>query len=1160
LLPSRRWRRSVDWLHLWCALTPGQLEFPDRCPSHDGHDGFPRSEVVVVPDVASWLARLGLDKYIEAFTANEVDFVALRHLNDDDLRELGLPVGPRRKVLAAIVALDDDATLPAFAPAPAPPRRGAERRQLTVMFIDLVGSTELSQRLDPEELRDVIGAYQSAVSTEITRYEGHVAKLMGDGVLAYFGWPRAHEDDAERAVHAALAAATATAKLTAAAGDSLAARIGIATGVVVVGDLVGKGSSQEEAVVGETPNLAARLQALADPNTVVIADSTQRLVAGLFDMVDLGQRDLKGFATPVRAWCIAGETPAEGRFDALHDVATPLVGRAVELDILLQRWQQARAEKGQVVLLSGEPGIGKSRLMAALQERVGSEPYARLRYFCSPYYMDSALHPVVKQLERAAGLHRDDSTDAKLDKLEALLRNFVTDIAESGLLLAELLSIDTTERYLPLRLMAQARKTHTLRALIDLLKGLAARQPLMILVEDAHWIDPTTREWLDMVIDCLRELPVLLIVSFRPEYRSAWTMLSHVTALSLSRLGHDEGAAIIDRVTGGKPLPEKVRSQILAKTEGVPLFVEELTRTVIESGLLIDEGNHYVLSGPLPSLAIPSTLQDSLMARLDRLAPVKEVAQIGACIGRVFHHRLLAAVTGSDDARLARDMRQLEESELVLRRGVPPEATYTFKHALVQDTAYQSLLKTRRQQIHAVIASELETKFREIVETEPETLAHHYSAAGLSGQASSYWLKAGQQALARSANVEALAHLARGLELVASMPNSESRMRQELHLQNAMGVAMMATRGRAAPEVLHALTQARRLCEQLGDTSQLFVTLCGQSSYHRNCGNLREADKLGQQSLELARSSGDPALLLEAHHLLWPLKTLMGDYAAAETHVNFGIATYDSDRHHSLTYIYSGHDPGVCCMTWSATLLWLRGYPDQALDRCQEALALAERLAHPNTLALAQWTFAWTHLVRREPDNAQRWIDKGIALSDQFVVPLIVFNRFGTGWALAEAGHVNEGVRVMREAIAAITSTGRIEGLLYQCVFAQACGACGEAGEGYAQLERALNIATQSDAKYQLPELLRVKGELLLALNPHDDTAESCLRQAVAMARDEGTKSLELRAAVSLARLYRARGHDNKARNVLASVYDWFTEGFETRDLLEAKELLGQLP
>jgi class 3 adenylate cyclase len=522
------------------------------------------SEVVVMSDIASWLARLGLDKYIEAFTANEVDLDARRHLQEEDLKELGLPIGPRRKVLAAIASFVDDPV----SPAKSGPAREAERRQLTVMFIDLVGSTELSQRLDPEEMRNVLRSYQSAVSAEIVRYEGYVAKLMGDGVLAYFGWPKAHEDDAERAVRASLAAAAATASLTTPLGESLAARIGIATGLVVVGDLIGEGSAQEEAVVGETPNLAARLQALAEPNTVVIAGGTHRLVVGLFEMIDLGLQRLKGFANAVSAWRIIGGSDMEGRFDALHDVATPFVGRTEELELLLQRWQQARIGKGQAVLLSGEPGIGKSRLTAALEERLSAEPHARLRYFCSPYHMNSALYPVAKQLERAAGFAKGDGTGAKLDKLEALLLQATPAITEVSPLVASLLSIDTAGRYAPTKLTPQAQKARTLRALVAQIEGIATSQRVAMIVEDAHWIDPTTGEWLDMLIDKLCDLPVLLVVTFRPEFPPRWLELPHVTAISLDRLTRDEGAAIIDRVAGGRTLPPQVKDQILAKTEG----------------------------------------------------------------------------------------------------------------------------------------------------------------------------------------------------------------------------------------------------------------------------------------------------------------------------------------------------------------------------------------------------------------------------------------------------------------------------------------------------------------------------------------------------------------------------------------------------------------
>jgi class 3 adenylate cyclase/predicted ATPase len=1136
-------------------------------------------------DITVWLRRLGLEQYAPAFRDNDIEPEMLPGLTAEDLMALGVAsLGHRRKLLSAIAAFHGASTPQPIAVAsgdhgngqPSSPRSRvsspiqsgsprAERRQLTVMFIDLVGSTALSQRLDPEDMRDVILAYQQAVSREIIRYEGRVAKLMGDGVLAYFGWPRAHEDDAERAVRAGLAAADATARLTAPGGEPLAARIGIATGLVVVGDLIGEGSAQEEAVVGDTPNLAARLQAISGPGRVVIAEATQRLVAGLFDLLDIGHRQLKGFAVPVRVWRVGGEAGAESRFEARHGVPTPLVGRTEELELLLQRWQQARVGDGQAVLLSGEAGIGKSRLLAAVDERLGAEPHVRLRYFCSPYHVNSALHPVIMQLERAAGLDRNDSTDTKLGKLEALLRRIDSDNAERVPLLATLLSIDTAGRYAPVKLTPTAQKSRTLAALIQLIETLAARQPVIVFVEDAHWIDPTTGEWLDMLIDRLHNLPAFLIATFRSEFQPRWKRSSHVTALSLSRLGRDQGAAIMDRVAGGKALPPEVRSQILAKTEGVPLFIEELTKTVLDSSLLIDAGNHYVMSGPFPPLAIPSTLQDSLMARLDRLPSVKEVAQIGACIGRVFHHRLLAAVTSPDDARLGGILQQLEKSELVFRRGLPPEATYTFKHALVRDTAYQSLLKSRRRQIHASIGAAIETAFGEIVEAEPETLAHHYTAAGLTEQAVAYWLKAGQRALKRSANLEAAAHLRKGLELVASLPDSEGRQRQELSLQTAIGVAMIGVRGWGAPEILQAYSRARTLADTLGDKSQLFVAIRGESAYRMTSGDLRAAEKLGRQclelGLELAQTSGDTGFVVEAHHQLWATCFFLGDYDASGFHASQGMAAYIPDRHHYLTYLYAGHDPGVCCRAYSAQILCMRGHPDQALARCRETMALAERESHPHSMVQALLNFSCVHLMRREPVEGGQWAEKGLTLCTEFVLPVHAAQaRIFIGWALADQGHVEEGIARMRKGIGAIAATGADMGMAcYLGVLARACGEHGEAKEGLAVLERAFDNLAKSDSKYQLPELLCTKGELLSRLDPRDDASESCFLQSLTTARDQGTKWPGLRAALHLARLYVGQRRESEARDLLAPVYAWFSEGFDTPDLVETKALLERL-
>jgi class 3 adenylate cyclase len=751
-------------------------------------------------DIAAWLQGLGLERYLEAFRANDVDADVLRTLTGDDLKELGVAsLGHRKKLLEAVAALAApaagpgfaDQTLTAEADAPAAKPREAERRQLTVLFCDLVGSTALSAQLDPEEMGAVIRAYQNAVAGETLRFEGHVAKFMGDGVLAYFGWPQAHEDDAERAVRAGLALVRAVAGLEA-GGRPLAARIGIATGLVVVGELVGEGEAQERAVVGETPNLAARLQALADPGSVVISQATRRLVGGLFELTDLGPTRVKGFAEPLAAFRVEGEGRADGRFEALHGQRlTPLIGREHELAMLLERWAWAKEGDGQVVLIAGEPGIGKSRLLRALREQLAGEPHLTLSHFCSPYHTNSALHPIFAQLERAAGIASHDEPADRLAKLEALLGQGTEHLEEAVPLIGALLGIPSGGRYPAPNLSPQRQKQRTLEVLIEQLAGLARDRPVLEQYEDVHWVDPSTLELLDLLVERVRTLPALVVLTYRPDFSPPWIGQSHVTALTMNRLGRRQGAAMVDRVTGGKALPDEILDQILANTDGVPLFVEELTKTVLESGLLTDAGDRYELSGPLPALAIPATLHDSLMARLDRLAPVKEVAQIGAVIGREFSHELLAAVLPLGEAGLTAALDQLVASELIFRRGTPPEATYSFKHALVQDAAYESLLKARRQQLHAKIGHVLEEHFPEVAATNPEVLAHHWRGADNLYKAICYLRDAATLAVERSSNREAAAHISVALELVRAQPPSVGRQQTETALRLSLGAALI---------------------------------------------------------------------------------------------------------------------------------------------------------------------------------------------------------------------------------------------------------------------------------------------------------------------------------------------------------------------------------
>ena len=798
-------------------------------------------------DVGGWLRRLGLEQYEASFRENKIDDTVLPRLTAEDLKDLGVGVvGDRRKLLDAIAALGAEASPPTpLSDAPLTidktAKDTAERRQVTVMFSDLVGSTALSARMDPEDLREVISAYHRCVAETVRRCGGFVAKYMGDGVLAYFGYPRAHEDDAERAVQAGLALVEAVPKLNTAAGVSLQVRVGIATGLVVVGDLIGAGAAQEQAVVGETPNLAARLQALAEPGAVVISASTRRLTGGLFDYRDLGAVALKGFADSVPAWQALGASAAESRFAALHASTTPLVGRGEEIELLLRRWEQAKGGDGCVVLVSGEPGIGKSRIAETILEWLSGEPHIRLRLFCSPHHQDSALYPSITRLERAAGFRRDDTDEQRLAKLEAVLALATNDLGEAVPLLADLLSVPTCGRYPALDLTPQKRKEKTLRALVGQVEGLAVGQPTLLVVEDAHWADPTSRELFDLIVERAPSLPLLAIVTFRPEFAPPWVGRPQVTLISLSRLPHRLRAEMIMHVTGGKALPKEIADQITDRTDGVPLFIEELTKSVIESGLLVASGDHYLASGPVPPLAIPTSLQASLLARLDRLAPTRDVAQIGAALGRQFSHELISAVAEMPREQLDDALAQLVNAELIFRRGTPPDAEYTFKHALVQDAAYSTLLRSRRQQLHGRIAAILEARFPETVQAQPNVLAQHYAEAGLTDKAVGYWLVAARQSVARWALAEAVTQLRKGLALLAGMPDSTARQEQELDLQLTLGQVLIASKGYAAPEPAEAYARARALCDQIDRPRQLISVLDGQMSLALSRGELTSA-------------------------------------------------------------------------------------------------------------------------------------------------------------------------------------------------------------------------------------------------------------------------------------------------------------------------------
>jgi len=777
-----------------------------------------------------------------------------------EARQLAVDEGGRVLVWTGVVGTAPASALPLLqvvpqpsAPEDSPPHDApsptsvgtseAERRQLTVLFGDLVDSTALARQLDPEDYREVVRAYQATCADVIQRFDGYIAQYLGDGLLVYFGYPQAHEDDAQRAVRAGLemlgTLAALQARLVADKGIWLAVRLGVHTGLVVVGAM-GAGGRQEALALGDTPNIAARLQGLAAPDTVVVSDTTWRLVQGYFACDDLGPQTLKGVETPVQVYRVLGTSGAQSRLDIVSPRGlTPLVGRETEVALLRERWAQARDGLGQVVLLSGEAGIGKSRLVQILQEHVAAEPPTRLAWRCLPYAQQSPLHPVIAHLHRLLRWRPDNTPAEKLHTLEETLAASGLALPEVVPLLAALLSLPLPERYPPLTLTPEQQKQKTLEALLAWLLIEATRQPVLFIVEDLHWIDPSTLEFLTLFLDQGPAARILTLLTCRPEFRSPWGFRAHLTPLTLNRLPRPQVPQMIGRITGGKALPPEVVEQIVTKTDGVPLFVEELTKMVLESSLLRESEDYYELAGPLPPFAIPATLHDSLMARLDRLAAGKDVAQLGATIGRTFAYELLRAVSPLDEATLQHSLRQFVEAELVYQRGMPPQATYMFKHALIQDAAYQSLLRSTRQQYHQRLAQVLEVQFPETATTQPELLAHHYIEAGLNAQAVPYWQRAGQRASERSAYLEAIAHLTKGLEVLATLPDTPERTQHELDFQLTLGPALMVTKGMTDPDVERVYTRARALCQQVEETPQLFPALWGLWRFYTGRGELQ---------------------------------------------------------------------------------------------------------------------------------------------------------------------------------------------------------------------------------------------------------------------------------------------------------------------------------
>ena len=920
------------------------------------------------------------------------------------------------------------------------------------------------------------------------------------------------------------------------------ARVGIATGLVVVGDLIGEGSAQEQSVVGETPNLAARLQALAEPDTVVITSGTRRLLGTLFEYRDLGAVEVKGIAAPVSVWQVLRPSAVASRFEALRGaVLTPLIGREEEIDLLLRRWARAQTGDGQIVLISGEPGIGKSRITAELEGRLQAELHLRLRYFCSPYHQDSALFPFVDQLGRASGFVPDDPPAARLEKLEALLAR--AELADEDVeLIADLLSLPASGRHPLPNLSPQRKKERTLEALIRQLEGLARQQPVIMVFEDAHWVDPTSREFLDLTIERVSNLPVPLIVTFRPEFQPAWTGQPQVTMLILNRLDRRERIVLVAQIAGGKALPDQVVAQIVDRTDGVPLFVEELTKSVLESGLSL--------------VGIPTTLHDSLMARLDRLASVRLVAQIGAAIGRQFPYVLLRAVSDLPEDELRASLARLVGSELVFQRGTPPEAVYTFKHALVQDAAHGSLLRSTRQQLHAQIAEALEADSPELMDTQPELLAQHYAEAGLAEKSAGFWERAGHRSAARSAMAEAAAQFHKGLDQLALLPHNPERHGQELEFWSALAAVLLAVKGFAAPKTGRAYALARGLWEQLGSPLEFLQIPYGQSRYHAVRGELDLALRLDEDLLRLSRMRNDSGGLVLGHLSSGRTQFFSGRFALSRSHLEEVVALYDPISHRSLVH-QAGLHPRANSQVLLGIALFCLGYPDQALARRNAAIAEARRLAHPPSLA-SNLTLG-NLLLSLVGDNAalEEGTDQLLAVATEQGFPhWLAEGTSFRGWIAVKNGDVTEGISLLRSAYRGAGMEAWMPHFI--ALLAAACEIAGQAEEALTRLDEAFQIVERTGARWLEAELYRHKGQLLLGQGD-SEAAEELYRKSLGIAVEQEAKLWELRAAVSFARLRRDQGRGAKGRDLLAPIYSWFTEGFDTPDLKEAKALLDEL-
>ena len=1102
------------------------------------------------PTLLEWLKSHDLERFAEIFEENEVDLATLRLLTESDLKELGLPFGPRKRILNLLgeEKASDKPTAQAGTAT-------GELRQLTVLFCDMVGSTKLAYKFDPETQQNIIRAYEEACTTCVNRYEGYVFRMLGDGVVALFGFPLAHESEAERAVRAGLDIVQAIARLHIQGVGRLQVRIGITSGIMVV-------ASGERNAFGETMNLAARLQTVAKPGSVVVSESVRRLAGGGFEYEDLGEKDLKGVSGPTKAYRVLGVSQAESRFEAATQrVLTPIVGREAEIAALFDGWRQVRETgSGRAIMLRGEAGIGKSRMVSALRERLRDEPSQTQLFQCSPFFTNSAFYPIRASLERALLPGRDMNADARLDKLEALLLDRPVLAREDIRFIAALLSIPYRERYGEILLSPKLAKEETMRCLIEIVRAGARAGPTLVLFEDAHWADPTTLDLLERFVDVLAEIQALVVITARPEFLASWTNHQAVTVMDMAKFTAAQSGSLVANVVGGKALPSGLEAQIIARTDGVPLFVEELTKTILESGDLIVEGDRYVYAGSSTKVTIPETLRDSLMARLDRVAVSKEIAQVGSVIGREFGYELIAGLELMSEEALGNGLRHLTSSGLATCHGEIPHAVYTFSHGLVQDTAYESLLKSRRRQLHGDVAHLLEERRPEIRDSAPELLAFHHSAAERHAVAAPLWLRAGEAAVERFALPEAISHLRTGMSALSKLRPSKNRDRMELALRTALGPAIVAQRGWGQPEVSAILEPAWRLAQSLKHSSAYLPILNALSVHYMCMDQMAESLRWADRLLKAGAERGNSSLEIVGHRAASGCHYWLGEFAAARSSGDEVHRLYDPGHHWGLV-THTNTDPFTGEGIYRAQFLWMMGYPDQALEANQSTEANARRRGHPFDLAFALTLGAQLFDYLCDPDALLQRTDEAESIGKERGIALLgeIMAEISRGVAWLRAGRLAEALTQLDRGIGRLMQTGhRIWVWYLRALCAEGLALTGDIDGAWTLIEESIIRIEAGEERSHYAEVLRLRGWILI-LRGDPEQAAVTLRKALTVARHQRAKSWELRTATTLARLLAGRGDRDEALAVLAPVYDWFTEGRDTKDLKEAAKLLIEI-